>query len=61
MKLFVRGFTWKARMSNDAVFEFWTPSEITRKEAQIKLLDMANGDYLNVYDKTDIIHMWGII
>lgn len=61
MKLLVRGFTWKARMSNDAVFEFWTPSEITRKTAKDKLLAIANGDYLNVYDKADITYMWRTI
>ena len=51
---FVRGFVWKARMYNGAVFELWTPYDnLTRAEARRQLLDIAD-----VYLSTDIDRLW---
>ena len=58
MKMMVRGYTWKARMSNDAVFEFWTPRTIDRLQARKELLKIANGDYTDVYDVKDLKQLW---
>lgn len=39
----VRGYWWKARMSNGALFELWTPNgDVKQKEARKTLLDFAN-------------------
>lgn len=57
IRTLVQGYTWKARMSNDAVFEFWTPYNITAKQARIELLKVANGDY-SVYAPSDMISVW---
>ena len=55
MRQLVRGFIWKCRMLNGALFQFWTPtSQLTRAEARAKLLAEANGDYEEVYSKRDI-------
>ncbi len=49
----VQGFTWKARMSNGAVFEFWVSRNISRATAKQEILDIAE-----VYDASDIISIW---
>jgi len=49
----VRGFTWKAKMSNDAIFEAWVPNDITRSEARNRIL--AEAQY---YAKYDIENLW---
>ena len=53
MKAFVRGFTWKARMSNGAVFTYWTPSRCTRAQAREELLKIAE-----YYTKDEIENLW---
>ena len=58
IKCLVRGFNWKARMSNGAEFAFWIPTEITRKEAMDKLLEIANPEGEQVYKKEDIESIW---
>ena len=40
-KILIRGFTWKARFFNGAVFEYWTAFNITKAEAKQELLDIA--------------------
>lgn len=61
LQALVRGFTWKARMSNDAVFSFWTPFDITRREARKRLLKESNGDCEGIYEKSDVCHVWRTI
>jgi len=59
MKILVRGHTWKARMRNDAVFEWWTPHKvIDRQIVKNELLKTANGEYKNVYTLKDIVTLW---
>lgn len=59
LKPFIRGYYWKARMFNGAVFSFWTPSKMDRKEAIPAMLDYANGDYEErIYNKPDILSIW---
>lgn len=58
MKLMVRGYTWKARMSNGAVFEWWTPMKVGYITAKEELLKAANAEYGNVYTPRDIVSMW---
>ena len=55
----VRGFTWKVKMENGAVFFFWTPEAITYRQAKEELLNVANGGPdRNIYDKSYILHIW---
>ena len=49
----VRGFIWKARMYNDAIFKIWVPNDITRSETRNKLLTEAQ-----YYTKNDIESLW---
>ena len=49
----IAGYTWKARMFNGAVFDFWTHKNITRKEAREKLLEIAV-----VYESSEIDSIW---
>lgn len=49
----VRGYIWKARMFNGAVFEYWTPMQISRKRARLHLLTVAD-----VYTSQDIDKLW---
>jgi hypothetical protein len=57
----VRGFVWKVRMRNGAEWEFWTPtSALTRSDARRTLLDLANGDYGEVYSASDIENLWRV-
>lgn len=58
MRKMVRGFNWNVRMGNDAIFSFWTPTDISRKEAVKELLNEANGDYGEVYTNKDIESVW---
>lgn len=58
MKLLVRGYTWKARMSNGAVFEWWTPQKVDRQTAKEELLKIANGEYGGIYTQKDIDSIW---
>lgn len=51
----VRGFVWKARMANGAIFEWWTPTDVLRREAVKELLDIAGEDS---YDRADILNVW---
>lgn len=45
---------WKANMSNDATFEIITSPLLTRSGAKQNILNLANGDYGNIYKRTDI-------
>lgn len=57
----VRGVTWKVRMLSGAIFETWSPSNITRQEAIQRLLSESNGDYEGdevIYTTKDIDHIW---
>jgi len=61
MKSMVRGFTWKIRFWNDAVFAWWTPEKVSRKEAKIQLMDIANrGEGNSIYQDSseDIKNIW---
>lgn len=58
MRRLVRGYVWKARMSNDAVFQIWTPCKLARKTAKSLLLKEANGDYGEVYTSSDVENFW---
>lgn len=58
MKLLVRGYTWKARMSNGAVFDWWTPQKVDRQTAKEELLKIANAEYGDVYAPKDIVSIW---
>lgn len=58
MKFLVRGYTWKARMSNGAVFEWWTPQKVDRQTAKEELLKIANAEYGYVYAPKDIVSIW---
>ena len=42
MRTMVRGYKWKCRMFNGAVFEWWTPTKVDRKTARKALYDLAN-------------------
>lgn len=53
LKGLVRGFTWKALMSNGAIFEIWTATDIKQSEARIKLLKEAE-----YYQSKDIERIW---
>lgn len=57
----VRGYTWKMRMSNGAVFEAWTGQSVTRAEARTELMRIANlwcDEDDPAYDHTDIENLW---
>jgi len=57
----VRGFTWKARMFNGAVFQWWTPRDLCRVEARRELFAIANASCADdnpAYEKGDIDSMW---
>jgi hypothetical protein len=58
MRSLVRGYVWKAKMSNDAVFQIWTPCKLARKTAKSLLLKEANGDYGEVYASEDVENFW---
>jgi len=65
MTTLVRGFTWKARMFTGAIYEWWTPYKVTRKEAREELMNIANWSepYLEdgeelVYQKGDMVDLW---
>ena len=58
MKGMVRGYKWKMRMSNGAVFEWWTPSKVTRLIAVFELLEIANYPDNPSYDRSDIEAVW---
>lgn len=57
MRGLVRGYTWKAKMANGAVFEIWTSQDISRTEAREELFRIANigGD---AYGKDDLSGLW---
>lgn len=59
VRVMVKGTTWKVRMSNEAIFEFWTPYAIKRKEAVSQLLDIAN-DGLDIYSRRDVESAWSV-
>jgi len=53
----VKGYWYKAVMSNGAEFRFWSGHKLTRKEAYRLGLEAANGDYEGEdrpYEKEDI-------
>ena len=61
----IRGYVWKIKMWNGAIFEWWTPEKVSRKIAKLHLLDIANrgepydkksGIYAN--NSEDIIQIW---
>jgi len=64
LRMFVRGWTWKARMWNGAEFQWWTSSsQTTRAAARKALLGIANGDYpekdgMTIYENKDIDRLW---
>jgi hypothetical protein len=47
-----RGYTWKMKADNGAIFEWWTPEKVMRKVAKLHLLYLANGG--ESYDKKDL-------
>jgi len=57
----VRGFVWKCRMFNGAIFEWWTPEDVSRAEARKQLFSIANmfcsEDDL-AYEKGDMESLW---
>jgi len=54
-----KGCTWKAKFSNNVEVQFWTPLNLSRAKAKIRLLDIANyGRKYPVYFKEDIIQVW---
>ena len=53
MKGLVRGYLWKARMSNGAVFEWWTPRKVNRSIARKEILKMAVA-----YESEDVEQLW---
>jgi hypothetical protein len=61
MRSMVRGYTWKVKMNNGAVFDVWTPYKRTRREMIPLLLAQANGDYDDVYARGDIESVWETI
>ena len=60
LRSLVRGYKWKARMENGAVFEIWTPKKIPRTRAREELLIFANGDFGfgEIYESQDIENLW---
>ena len=61
----IRGYTWKIKLWNEAIFEWWTPEKVSRKEAKQKLLEIANrGEYFSRKEglyrdcSKDIISIW---
>lgn len=64
MRSMVRGFVWKMRMTNGAVFDWWTPSsQAKRKEAARNLLAFANDcgwieNSLPAYYPEDVLAVW---
>lgn len=55
----VTGFYWKCRMDNGATFYFWTArGDITRANARKLLLQIANGEYGEIYISSDITSLW---
>lgn len=58
MGALVRGYVWKGRMDNRALFRAWTPFKLKRKEAKELILKTANGSYDSVYENSDIESMW---
>jgi hypothetical protein len=61
----IRGYIWKLKTWNEAIFDWWTPEKVTRQIAKLHLLDIANGG--EYYDKKegiyadnseDIISIW---
>ena len=59
MNLF-RRHVYKCRMSNDAVFQFncWDLALMDRDQLKERFLEIANGDYEDVYTKEDIEQIW---
>ena len=57
MQGIVQGYTWKMKMCNDAIFEKWTPKDITRKEAREMMLRFSNGDF-EIYQNSDVESLW---
>ena len=53
MRYLVQGFTWKMKMSNGALFNMWTPKDISRADARARLLEDAAH-----YDTRDIVNVW---
>jgi len=51
----VKGYQYAATFFNGAVFDFWAGSKLNRKQAQQAALLIANGDYTDIYSKSDII------
>ena len=62
LKIFFKGYYWKVKMFNGAVFMFWTHrGDLKRAEAKEKLLEISNGEYpLNdrPYYEEDIEAIW---
>lgn len=61
IKSIVQGSTWKVKMSNGLVIEYWTPHIITRSKATEMLLKEANSSTNNdnpAYYPNDIDNVW---
>lgn len=58
MRGIVRGYTWKIRMFNGAVFEKWTPKDMNGKDAGQMMIDFSNGDYEDVCTNEDVVSLW---
>lgn len=51
----VKGYSYLAIFFNGAEFDFWCGSKLNRKQARQAALLIANGDYKDVYNETDIV------
>ena len=63
MRTMVRGYKWKCRMFNGAVFEWWTPTKVDRKTARAELYAEGNAMCTEddpAYVKGDIDAMWEV-
>lgn len=62
MRMLVQGYVWKGRMSNGAVFEWWTPMKGQRKQAREEIFAIANAwgddDENRAYDPSDLERLW---
>ena len=55
----IRGYTWKIKLFNGAIFEWWTPEgKSTRRQAKLHLMDIANGGRGSIYKNIDIENIW---
>jgi len=52
----VRGYQYAAEFFNGAIFDFWAGRKLTRREARVAALLIANGSYNPpIYFENDIV------